>query len=96
MMMDGSKSKNIRALKEAAKRNGLIYKKHDKGNVSESVRLRDENGKRFELNKDLTIKKCDEDGNELAAARDAALKKRVKSISDSKASYKMQKGLQKA
>lgn len=97
-MMDSIKSKNVRALKEAAKRNNLIYKRHEKGIVNESVKLLDENGKCFQLNKDLTIKKCDDDDNEneLAAAKDAALKKKTKSVSQKKTSYKMQKGLLKA
>lgn len=95
-MIDSSKSKNMRALKEAGKRNGLIYKKHDKGTESESVKLVDEKGNCFHLNNDLSIKKCDKEDNELAVAEDKAYKKRAKSFSKKKTSYKMQKGLQKA
>jgi hypothetical protein len=94
-MSDSSKSRNVKALKEAGKRNGLIYKKHNRGTISESVKLVDEKGDCFQLNNDLSIKKCDED-NELAAAEDMASKKKTKSASKKKTSYKIQKGLQKA
>lgn len=85
----------MRALKEAGKRNGLLYKKHNKGTESEHVKLVDEKGKCFELNNDLSIKKCDND-NDLAVTKDSSCKKSAKSVSKKKASYKMQKGLQKA
>ncbi|MDD4113411.1 MAG: hypothetical protein PHC56_10340 [Herbinix sp.] len=95
-MIESSKSKNVRALKEAAKRNGLIYKKHNKGTESEFVKLVDEKGNSFQLNNNLSIKKCDDDDNELAVAEDKASKKKAKSVPRKKTSYKMQKGLQKA
>ena len=95
-MINSSKAKSIRALKEAGKRNGLIYKKHDKGTESDYVKLVDERGNCFQLNNDLSIKKCDNEDNELAVTEEKQSKKMANSISKKKASYKMQKGLQKA
>lgn len=93
-MIESSKSKKVRALKEAGKRNGLIYKKNNNGTISETVKLVDEKGDCFLLNKDLSIKKCDD--NELAATEVIGDKKIAKSTSKKRTSYKMQKGLQKA
>lgn len=95
-MMNKSKSKNIKALKEAGKRNGLVYKKHNKEAESEFIKLVDEKGNCFQLNNDLTIKKCDNDDNELAVTAEKTYNKKVDSPVKNKASYKMQKGLQKA
>lgn len=96
-MIDSSKAKNVKALKEACNRNGLVYKKHNKGTKTESIELIDESGKCFQLNNDLSIKKCEiDEDNELAVAEDKSYKKKVKSVSKKKTSYKMQKGLQKA
>ena len=59
----------------------MIYKKHEKGIVNESVKLLDENGKCFQLNKDLTIKKCDDDDNENGVQQGCCVKKKTKSVS---------------
>ncbi|NLL01303.1 MAG: hypothetical protein GX271_11685 [Clostridiales bacterium] len=96
-MIDSGKSKSIRALKEAGKRNGLVYKKHNKDSKTETIKLMDENGKCFHLNKDLSIKKCDIDDNDFAVAKDVGCKRKAKvTVSKKKTSFKMQKGLQKA
>ncbi|CUH92474.1 hypothetical protein [Herbinix luporum] len=95
-MINKRKISSEKAFKEACKRNGLSYKKHNKGTKTDSIKLVDEEGNSFYLNNDLTIKKCSlEDDNELAVAREGILRggkvcKRLKS------SYKIQKGLQKA
>jgi hypothetical protein len=94
-MINSSKAKNFRALKEAGKRNGLIFKKHSKGMETDTIKLVDEKGNCFQLSSDMTIKKCDDDDNEFAVAEERCCHQ-AKSVSKKKASYKMQKGLQKA
>jgi hypothetical protein len=87
-----------KAFKEACKKNDLIYKKHDNGTESESIELLDEEGNRFNLNKDLSVRKCNNDhhDNELAATKDNTIKRSAKKGLKKNSAYKMQKGLQKA
>lgn len=105
-MLDKKRKSSERAFKEACKKNGLVYKKHDKGIESDCVRLIDEGGSCFKLNKDLSIKKCslDEDNDYVATIEPNSNGKVIKktgkrgsgSITNKKSSYKIQKGLQKA
>ncbi len=103
--MDKRKN-NEKAFEEACARNGLNFKKHEKETKSEHIKLVDEDGNCFQLNNDLSIKKCclENEDNDFAAAKDVALerlemkkmlKKRAASASKKK-SYKAQKGLLKA
>lgn len=95
-MIESSKSKNAKAFKEACKKNGLVYK-NNKGTESESIKLVGEDGNCFQLNKDMSIKKCNmDDGNDIAVAKDLGYKRKSKSLLKKKSSYKIQKGLQKA
>ncbi|NLL72055.1 MAG: hypothetical protein GX237_00810 [Clostridiales bacterium] len=87
-----------RAFREACKRNGLIYKKHDKGFETDCVKLEDEDGNSFHLNNDLSVDNCsykNKDNDLAATSEKKSLKNRIGS-KQKKSSYKMQKGLQKA
>lgn len=105
-MLDKRKKNSESAFKEACKKNGLIYKKHDKGTESDHIRLVNEDGKYFKLKNDLTIKKCCiEEDNDLVATMETTFaakaskkdnRKHNSSIIKKKSSYKIQKGLQKA
>jgi len=93
-MIKKGKTASEKAFREACKKNGLIYKKYNKGTKTEYVKLVDEEGNIIRLNNDLTISKCSVDDDEMAAAEMVVnrteAKKRLKS------SYKIQKGFQKA
>lgn len=96
-MIRKGKITSEKAFKEACKKNGLIYKKHNKGTKTEYVKLVDEEGNVIRLNNDLTIGKCslDDDDNEMAATAEMVIK-RTEANKRIKSSYKIQKGLQKA
>lgn len=107
IMISKSKISSERAFKEACKKNGLIFNKHDKGNKAESVKLLDEDGNCFKLNNDLSIDKCclEDKDNDFAVTKDVAtgrseprkgFAKNAHTGSKKKSAYKMQKGLQKA
>lgn len=98
-MTDKSKIRSERAFKEACKRNGLSYNKHNKGKEADYVKLEDEDGNSFHLNKDLSVGNCSykKEDNELAASYEKSnSKKKLGLKSNKKSAYKIQKGLQKA
>lgn len=86
-MLEKRKKSSEKAFKEACKKNGLIYRKYNKGTETDYIKLVDEEGNSFHLNSDLTIKKCSLDDDDFAAAKEVVL---------DRTSYKIQKGLQKA
>jgi len=95
-MIRKGKITSEKAFKEACKKNGLIYKKHNKGTQSEYVKLVDEEGNIIRLNNDLTISKSSiDEEDEMAAANDVVID-RTESKKRLKSSYKIQKGFQKA
>lgn len=89
-MLDKRKKNSEKAFSEACKKNGLIYRKYNKGTKKDYIKLVDEEGNSFHLNNDLSIKKCsfEEEDNGFAATNEEVILDR--------ASYKIQKGLQKA
>lgn len=98
-MTNKRKIGNERAFREACKRNGLNYKKHNKGKEADYVKLEDEDGNSFHLNNDLSVDNCSykNEDNELAASCEKInSNKKSGSKSIKKSSYKIQKGLQKA
>lgn len=85
-MLDKRRKSSEKAFKEACKKNGLVYRKYNKGTETDYIKLIDEEGNNFHLKNDLSIKKCSLDDDDFAATREVF----------DRASYKIQKGLQKA
>lgn len=92
-MINKRKLSSEKAFVEACKKNGLIYKKHEKGTQSDYVELVDEEGNCFHLKSDLSIKKCDlQEDNDYAATREVADERIRIRKGYKKTSYKVQKG----
>ena len=96
VMIKKGKITSEKAFREACKKNGLIYKKYNKGNKTDYVKLVDEEGNIIRLNNDLTISKCSVDEDDEMAATTEMVVNRTEPKKRLKSSYKIQKGLQKA